>query len=158
MTDEHIKILKSFRDPLVGLPVSHLWRGAGSAIFLEFGLLRERKRLDGTSGNSAGEFTLMIEWSWRIEDTTSILCGSWSDESLWQPNFDLIRNKTVLGLTLFGRLPEIAVALSENLHVSSFMTADGGPVWALRDRREATTRSLRVEQGCLKLSFQSPNN
>ncbi len=26
-----------FRDELIGLPLSHLWRGHGSAIFLKFG-------------------------------------------------------------------------------------------------------------------------
>jgi hypothetical protein len=98
----------------------------------------------------------MIEWSWRIEDSTSILCGSWSNESLWQPNFDLIRDKLLLELSIVGRLPEIVVALSGNLYVSSFMTADGDPVWALKDRREATMRTLSVKQGRLELSIYPP--
>jgi hypothetical protein len=157
LNNDDVSVLKSFRDPLIGLPVSHLWRGAGSAIFLEFGRLTTRKRRDGTPGNPAGEFGLMIEWSWRIEDSTSILCGSWSDEALWQPNFDLVRNKLLIELSIVGRLPEIVVALSEDLYVSSFMTADGGPVWALKDRREAAMRTLSVKQGRLELSIYPPN-
>jgi hypothetical protein len=50
----------------------------------------------------------MIQWSWRIEDTVSILCGSWSQEHLWEPTFDLLRNKAVVELypSAEGRLAE----------------------------------------------------
>lgn len=93
----------------------------------------------------------MIEWSWRIEDSTSILCGSWSEEPLWETTFDLVRNKSLSELSIVGRLPEIVVALSDNLFVSSFMTAEGDPAWALFDRREAILRILSVRQGRLEL-------
>jgi hypothetical protein len=59
----------------------------------------------------------MIQWSWRIENTVSILCGSWSEEQLWEPTFDLLRNRTVVDLSVVGRLPEIVVALTEGLYV-----------------------------------------
>ena len=151
--------------PLIGLPVSFIWRGYGSAIFLEIGALREgRTRRDGSAGNPYGEWTLMIEWSWRVENSTSILCGSWSQERLWEPTFDLLRSRLVVELSVVGRLPEIVVALTESLHVSSsmkadpqslyvssFMTADGDPSWALFDRRGDTWRTLSVREGSLKL-------
>jgi len=130
-------IFQGFREPLIDLPLSHLWRGHGSAIFLEFGLLTSRTRGDGTPRNPCGELSLMIQWSWRIENATSILCGSWSEEPLWEPTFDLLRNKVVTELSVVGRLPEIVVALSEGLYVSSFMTAEGDPQWCLFDRRGA---------------------
>src|SRR4051794_7120334 len=87
LISDDMHILQTFRDPLIGLPLSHLWRGAGSAIFLEFGRLTERTylRRDGTRPNPCGEFGLMIQWSWRIEDKASIMCGSWSEEPLWEP-------------------------------------------------------------------------
>jgi hypothetical protein len=56
-----------FRNALIGKPVSHVWRGYGSAFFLEFGKLTPRKRKSGEAGNPMGELTLMVEWSWRIE-------------------------------------------------------------------------------------------
>ena len=155
MSNDGFGVLQTFRDPLIGLPLSHLWRGHGSAIFLEFGRLTPstRTRRDGTHQNPRGEFGLMIQWSWRIEDITSILCGSWSDEPLWQPTFDLLRNETVAELSLVGRLPEIVVALSESFYVSSFMTAEGDPQWSLFDRRDATLRTLSVQEGRLKLDI-----
>ena len=76
----------------------------------------------------------MIEWSWRIEDSTS--CPK---------------------ISATNPIDEIVVALSEDLYVSSFMTADGGPVWALKDRREAAMRTLSVKQGRLELSIYPPN-
>jgi hypothetical protein len=93
----------------------------------------------------------MIQWSWRIENTASILCGSWSEEHLWGPTFDLLRNKAVVELSVVGRLPEIVVALTEGLYVSSFMTAEGDPQWALFDRRGGTLRTLSVKEGRLML-------
>ena len=153
MSHDDTPALEEFRDGLIGLPLSHLWRGHGSAIFLEFGRLtpRNRTRPSGEPGNPHGEFGLMIEWSWRIEDSTSILCGSWSEEPLWETTFDLVRNKSLSELSIVGRLPEIVVALSDNLFVSSFMTAEGDPQWSLFDRRNPTLRTLSVREGRLKL-------
>jgi hypothetical protein len=153
LSNDAVDVWQTFRDPLIGLPLSHLWRGAGSAIFLEFGRLTPstRTRRDGSPLNPRGEFGIMIQWSWRIEDITSILCGSWSEEPLWEPTFDLLRNKAVADLFLVGRLPEIVVALSESLYLSSFMTAEGDPNWSLFDRRDTTLRTLSVQQGGLKL-------
>ena len=108
-------------------------------------------RRDGAALDPRGEFGLMIQWSWRIENATSILCGSWSEESLWGPTFDLLRNKVVQELSVVGRLPEIAIVLAGDLYVSSFMTAEGDPQWALFDRRGGALRTLSVSEGRLKL-------
>lgn len=152
VNSESINTLRAYREALVGLPLSHLWRGAGSAIFLEFGLLAPPRTLrDGRVGNPRGEFGLMIEWSWRIESRTSILCGSWSDEHLWEPTFELLRNKLVTDVSIAGRLPEIVVALTGDRFVSSFMTAEGDPSWALFDRRGDHVRTLRVREGNLRV-------
>ncbi|WP_448040640.1 hypothetical protein [Bradyrhizobium liaoningense] len=150
MSNEGASDLKLFRDALTGLPVSHFWRGYGSTIFLEFGHLKPRTRQSGKPGNPQGELGLMIHWSWRIENATSILCGSWSEEPRWEPTFDLLRNKRVVALSLVGRLPEIVVGLTEGLYVSSFMTAEGDPQWTLFDRRFDTVRWLCVRDGELK--------
>jgi hypothetical protein len=71
-----------------GLRVTHIWRGYGFAIFLEIGDLRPGKiRRDGTSGSPNGQFTVCIEWSWRIEGKRRIWCGSWTDEGKWPKVF-----------------------------------------------------------------------
>jgi hypothetical protein len=142
----------AFTAPLIGLPVSHVWRGHGSALFLEFGQLRPStaERRDGSQGNPEGEMTLMIEWSWRIEGRRSILCGSWSEERKWARAFALLRNAAVTNVALFGRLPEIELCLSNDARVLSFMTSEGDPQWALFDRRENPDRWLSVHHRVLQ--------
>jgi hypothetical protein len=127
-------VSRLFRD-LVSMPVTHVWRGGGSALFLEFGTLTPRVRSDGNTGNARGEVTLMIEWSWRIEAQKEILCGSWSDVNSWPAIFETLKGATVQAIDTFGALPEISVTLSNGLRVASFMTADGQPAWSLIDRR-----------------------
>jgi hypothetical protein len=134
---------------LVGMKVSHLWRGYGSAIFLEFGDLTPNVRHDGSPGNPEGELAIGIEWSWRIEHTTSVICGSWSKEEHWERTFNRIRKSQVTALSLFGRLPEIDLALTGNLHLLSFTTTTGQPEWSLADRRSRPHIWLDVQNGVL---------
>jgi hypothetical protein len=158
LSDSGVSALQIFRDALIGLPVSHVWRGYGSAIFLEFGRLTPRTYRSGKSGNPRGELGLMIQWSWRIENAVSILCGSWGEERLWVPTFDLLRNKVVAELSVVGRLPEIVVGLTEGLYLSSFMTAEGDPQWSLFDRRSGTVRWLCVRDGSLDIGLAENRN
>lgn len=135
---------------LAGMKIGHFWRGYGSAIFLEFGQLSPgRVRRDGSLGNPFGEIAIGIEWSWRIEDANSIICGSWSEEVLWEPAFDLIRHSHVTRLSLFGRLPEIDLAFSGDRHLVSFATAEGQPQWRLADRRSTPHAWLSIRDGTL---------
>lgn len=128
---------QDFISKLIGLPVSRVWLGHGSALFLEFGALRQRMKRDGSPAHPDGEMALMIEWSWRIEDQRSILCGSWSDEPLWDETFSRLLGTHVTEMSLFGRLPEIDLCLSSSLHVLSFMTAEGQPTWTLFDNHSS---------------------
>jgi hypothetical protein len=120
---------------VVGLPISDIWRGHGSAIFLEFGRLTPTMRVTGEAGKPEGEFGLMVEWSWRVEMGERIICGSWSDEALWQLALTNLKSATVDSITTFGELPEIVASFSNGMRILSFMTAEGDPAWALFDRR-----------------------
>ncbi len=141
MSEAHL-LLPPIEQALQGLAVSHVWRGHGSAIILEFGVLTPSVRRDGSNGEPAGQYGLMIQWSWRIEDQTSILCGSWSDEALWEPTFQRLLGRSVTGLAAFGRLPEISLSLEGSLQVVSFQTSDGDPQWALFDRTSEVPRTI----------------
>jgi hypothetical protein len=145
-----LKTFERVSADLVGMQVAHLWRGYGSAIFLECGALSHgRLRRDGSPGNPMGEYTIGVEWSWRIEDETSIICGSWSEDDHWEPAFDLVRGSLIIGLSLFGRLPEINLALGDGRHLVSFATAEGQPAWSLGDRRPTPHVWLSVRDGQL---------
>lgn len=139
-----------FKKTLVGKKVSHVWRGHGSAIFLEFGKLNSRTRKDGSVGNPDGELTFMIDWSWRIEKPKSILGGSWSSEKKIDNILKKLEGATVDAVEFFGRLPEISVSLSNGLHVVSFNTSEGQPDWSLLTRSPFIGH-LCVERGVLKI-------
>ena len=115
---------------------------------MEFGDLTDKgARSDGSERNPDGQMGLMIEWSWRIERPRSVLCGSFSEESKWPNAFRQMLGAKVTDAETFGRLPEISVGLSNGLHVVSFMTAGGQPVWTLFDRRVPDTSWLTVRRG-----------
>ncbi|WP_129219386.1 hypothetical protein [Lichenibacterium ramalinae] len=44
--------LEHDRSAAIGMPVSHVWRGHGSALFIELGALAPRTRRDGSRGRS----------------------------------------------------------------------------------------------------------
>jgi hypothetical protein len=141
----------SFAASLVGLPISHVWRGYGSAIFIELGELFPRSNRDGSAGHPEGEVSLGIEWSWRIEDHAAIRCGSWSDEALWEPALDTLRGARVAQCELFGALPEIALTTDTGVRFLSFSTTDGQPQWHFVDRRDGPERWFTVREGQLHL-------
>ena len=139
-----------FRSAVCGLAVSHVWRGYGSALFVEFGALTPTIRRDGTSGEPSGEIGLMIEWSWRIEDGNSIACGSSSDERLWKAAFERLLGRMVADLSTFGHLPELLLSFSGGLHVASFMTDVGDPAWTLFDRRGPQSIAVSCRSGVIE--------
>ncbi len=143
------QLLSDYRDVLSDIFITHAWRGHGSAIFLELGKLTPKLRSDGSSGNPDGEFTLMIGWSWRIEEADHIVCGSESEVEVFEHWLRKLVGRKVLNVTTFGRIPEIMLSLSDDLYVSSFMTAEGGPEWALMDHRTNGLPTLMTKKGRL---------
>lgn len=146
--------LQEFTSHLIGLPLSHVWKGYGSAVFFEFGALRPptRQRRDGSPAAPNGEMSLMIEWSWRIEDERSIVCGSWSDEANWDQAFSALLGSRVTRVNLFGRIPEIELELSNGFRILSFMTAEGLPDWTLFDKANGRNRWLSVEEDGVRIT------
>ncbi|MFL9877004.1 hypothetical protein PQR63_01315 [Herbaspirillum rhizosphaerae] len=143
-----LSLAAPFFSSLIGKPVSHVWQGAGSAIFIEFGKLHGQRKLNGEPGNPTGDVTLMIEWSWRIERARSILGGSWTSERRWEKMFEKLIGETVVDVECFGTLPEICLSLGNGMRVLSFMTASGQPQWAILTRHPSMG-SLSVKGGKL---------
>lgn len=148
-------IFETYRSTLVSQPLSALWRGHGSAIFLEFGRLSPKVKRDGSAANPQGDYTVIIEWSWRIENEESILCGSWSDEDNWKEIFQTLIGQTVQDISIYGRLPELSISFANGLYVASFMTAEGQPAWGIIDRspQHQKCRCLGVRDGVIVEEF-----
>jgi hypothetical protein len=136
-----------FAKPLIGLPVSRVWQGYGSAIFVEFGKLHSTVKRSGQPGSPRGEWSLFIEWSWRIEGKRRIWCGSWDDGERWPRAFTRLQNGAVATVRLSGRLPEVDLALTNGLRLLSMMTANGDPAWVLTKRVDGASQSIRVKAG-----------
>lgn len=144
---EHQAVMAPVRKALIGLPISHLWRGHGSAIFLEFGRLTPRIRLDGSLGNPCGEWSMMIEWNWRFERPRSILGGAWSDPRRWPGFFRAVLDSSVTDLQAVGTLPEIELSLSNGMRVCTFMNDAGQPAWSFIDYRASPLECWSVARG-----------
>lgn len=151
MTQDEMAAFEKFVGPLQGIQVSHVWRGYGSAIFLELGNLHPTRLSSGKSGNDRGEMGLMIEWSWRIEGKRRIWCGSWSEDERLLPFLQRLLGRSVESVATFGRLPEIDMSFSGGLHLLSMMTAEGDPQWALFDRRGPVQISMGIRAGRLEI-------
>jgi hypothetical protein len=142
-----IEQFANFSAPLIGLSVVEVRRGYRSALIIEFDKVDERSRAKKVQSKSNYLMSLMIEWSWRIEGRSSILCGSWSDERKWPRAFTRIRNAIVIDVVLFGRLAEIELTLSNGVRVLSFMTAEGNPAWTLFNRADNKSRWMAFAAG-----------
>ena len=147
---------EAFTRPLIGLPISRTWRGHGSAIFLEMGQLSERVRLrkDGSQRITHwGEFTVMIEWSWRVERARSVSFGSWSTTQIITNRLSKLQGLEVVQVAIEGRLPEITLQLSGGHWLRSFTTTQGQPRWCLffnnSFNSEGTIKWIHVENGGL---------
>ena len=136
--------------PLIGLPVGHIWRGHGSAIFLELGAL---SRSEGN--NPTGQATLMIEWSWRVEASRSVSFGSFSSSRKIDSGLSNLVGRRIESIELFGRLPEVALRLSGGRWVSSFATAEGQPEWGLLLGQRGT---ISVERGAVVHAVSANNS
>ena len=141
-----------FVDALIGKKVGYAWIGYGSAVFLEFGdLIRRTGRGGELSQHFQGDITLMIEWSWRVERVRSIFAGSWSSKRRWQSALRVLIGCEVTQVAFTSGLPEIALSFSNGLRITSFMTAEGQPAWAII-ARSPKLGSLHVLRGRLCIS------
>ena len=154
LMDASLTIFRVFTQDLIGLPVSHIWRGHGSAIFIEFGELTPSKliRRDGSTGNAKGQFSLMIDADWRLERGNNILCGSTSDDQVIDAQLPLLRGSVAEKADVVDRLPELLLKLKTGTYISTFKSDEISSEWALADRRSGPpTRWLTVKDGELQI-------
>ena len=117
--------------PLLGLPITHPWRGYGSALFLELGPLKRVRRVRRAGHSLKGLASVMIESSWRVERRRSIDFGDWSTDRKVDSGIRDLKRAKVESVQVEGRLPELCLALSDGRRVRSFMSSNGQPRWVL---------------------------
>jgi hypothetical protein len=128
-------LFEARRGILRGMELTFAWRGYGSVYFLEFGALKYPPPIRGRLPRTPrGEIGVMLSWGWRIEHGNKIISGSWSDDDDWKPVFAGLIGRRVVDITVFSRLPELAIELTDDFHILTFMTVEDGPDWAIFER------------------------
>jgi hypothetical protein len=136
---------------LVGMELSHIWPGHGTALFLEFGKLSERLRKSGSVGNHPiGEISVGLEFEWRIEVDRRLACGSSGDQELWPEVFKDLLGKCASRVKLFGDVPELRVVAGERARLLTFSLDESGPAWALTDNRSNPSAWIYWKDGELR--------
>lgn len=141
--------------PLIGLPVSRIWRSIGSTIIFELGHSKEQRLFKDGSTHflNEGESAIMLEWSWRVEQADSILFGSLSETEEITDKLEALQGLTVVDVMVEGRLAEIVVQFSDDYWVRSFTALEGQPRWCLfLNRMEAQRRWVTSASGLVHLS------
>jgi hypothetical protein len=140
LRDEHYRprapqgsLIETYRSKMVGLPVTHIWGGHGSALFLEFGDLKPQTKRDGSPGHPQGQYSIMMDWDWRIADETSILCDSSGDDGEWPAVFAQLIGRTLENIALFSGGAELAVMLSGGYEILPLNNEKKSPDWAVFD-------------------------
>ena len=142
-----MSLANPFCSAIIGKSVSDIWAD-GSALFLEVGnKIAATGRLASILGSSY-ELSLAIRSSWRIEQTKSILGGSWSDQKERSVLLKKLVGASVTDIQFIGELPEIYVVFSNGLRFSSFTASRGQPEWALITRNP-NLGTLCVRRGSL---------
>lgn len=149
------QLLNRIRTDIVGMPVTDVWIGYANSIFFDFGRMLPGpvNVRTGKLSRPHGELSLSLEFSWRVESADTVLCGSMNEEQDWKPVFAQIVGLRVVGVEMFGWIPEIAVVLENDIRILSFTTFDGQPNWWFSDNRGKDREHLVVENGKLAVSF-----
>jgi len=161
-TTQKVITLEQFNEffrSIINLPINLVWRGYGSAVFLEIGEISEKviynTKRDKSRIVKEGQFGLMIEWSWRVEKQKSIYFGSWSTDRIIDNRLPKLQHKTIKNIEVIGRLPELIIEISDGLWLHSFATSESQPRWCLfLNRNEQPKKWIISEKGKLILETE----
>jgi hypothetical protein len=118
--------------PLLDLPVSRPWRGYGSFVSLQLGELRQEPLGKTGKFGSFGEASVFIEWDWRIEDNSGIVCGTSDSIPKTETCVAALLGVRVTDLTVEGILPELTVSFSNGQRLRSMAMVSGDPQWHIK--------------------------
>jgi hypothetical protein len=116
--------------PLLGLVVSFPRRWYGTALQMDLGELADSETRSGCPPH--GQASVAVEWDWRIENDTGIVCGSSNSNPEMDAHLAAIRGLEVRALSVDGSPPELVVGFSNGLRLRSMSLTSGDPRWRIR--------------------------
>lgn len=142
------------REALIGLELTHIWRGYGSALFLEFGSLRNVVLNGRPLRQPVGDMNIALGFTWRIEDGVTVLAGSNTEEERWPLVFERLRGSKVIDVILQGRIPELILDLDNGCRLQTFGDYGENSDWAIAERVADGSAGLHLhwEAGAFKES------
>ncbi len=73
----------------------------------------------------------MLDCEWRVENSKSILCGSFSEKDAIDSQLEQLLGESVADIEIYGNLPEMVILLSSGLRLASFTADEGQPEWTM---------------------------
>lgn len=123
------------RDALIGLPLSHFWRGYGTVLFLELGTLKTVVfNVRGPRRQLVGDMSIGLGATWRIEDGVRILAGSAGEDDNWPVVFERLLGRRVIDIALQGRIPELVIDLDNGCRLQTFADYGESADWTIAER------------------------
>jgi hypothetical protein len=122
--------LQPFTTALIGLPVSRVSNGCGSAIFLQLGRLREERLRDRCA--LVGEAGIGVEWDWRIECGTRIVGGSSTSRPAIQMCLEALVGARIESIEFEGPIRELVVRFSTGHILRTMAMFPDDPQWTIR--------------------------
>jgi hypothetical protein len=114
------------------LPVSHVWFGDYSALYLELGELKPGKqRKDGTAGNPFGQITVYAGYSWRLERAGVVYSGKANTTDDRHKVATAVKNSTITTASTVGGTLDLQVEFSNGFWLVTFDETEGDPEWSV---------------------------
>jgi hypothetical protein len=122
-----IEEVKNKIQELIGMNISLAWKGYGSAIFLELGILTKEKTTRSFHAN--GEACIWLEWDWRVETDGKILFGSSNSRPAIEDGIQRLVGKKIEKIKLLGKTPELSINLSDGyiINTMAMVSTPNGP-------------------------------
>jgi len=116
--------------PLANARIGYAWKGYGSAIFLELGELTPSN--DG--GHPKGQWSIGIEWDWRVESDENVLFGSSNSGPEIERYVRRLKGTTVVSVSAWGTIPELCIELlgKAPFRLRTASMLEGDPQWSIR--------------------------
>lgn len=100
---------------LRAMSVSAVWKGYGTAIFLELGKLTSEDHRRGPKG----EVTIYVSWDWRVEKGCRVMFGSSNSGQEMADGIATLVGLTVDRAMIQGMVPELLIEFSSKARLKS---------------------------------------
>jgi hypothetical protein len=126
--------MEDFLAPIIDKAANNCWLGYGSALFLEFGQLRQEKE---TPRHPTGEWTLTSDKIlWRVESNGRAVGGSEDDRSTMEAAVRELQGKTLISSQSMEPSGDSILTFSDGVILRAFaLLTNSNTQWELTARR-----------------------